>query len=59
MGNDVSSSSSYNNFFEDSIILWENNKKTIWSGGSDINISIFNAKNINNTIKNIDSKNYW
>ncbi len=37
--NEISNSSSYNNFFEDSIILWENNeKKFLEEGGIDISI---------------------
>ncbi len=65
--NKVSNSSSFRNFFENSIILWKNNeKKNFFRGcGGDIDISIFYVKTIDNTIetvdgfaKTIDSKNY-
>ncbi len=52
MENDVSNSLSYNIFFKDSIILWENKKKFLRLGGTDINI--FYVKTIHNTIKTID-----
>ncbi len=64
LGNEVSNGSSYNHFFEDSIILWE---KKIYFGreGGGTNITIFYVKTIDNTIetidgfaKTIDSKNY-
>ncbi len=65
MGNEVSNSSSYNNFFEDNIILWENNEKKNFLGEGGVDISIFYVKTIDNTIetidgftKTIDSKNY-
>ncbi len=65
-GNEVSNSSSYNNFFEDSIILWESNeKKTFFlGGGRDTDISSFYVKIIDNTIETIDGfakiiDSYW
>ncbi len=55
MGNEVSNSSSHNNFFEDSIILKENSGKFfLGRGGENINISIFYVKNNDNTIETID-----
>ncbi len=41
-----------NNFFEDSIILWENKGKKCFKVG-DIDISIFYVKTIDNTIETI------
>ncbi len=39
-------------FFEDSIIIWENNEKIFLEGG-DIDIGIFYVKTIDNTMKTI------
>ncbi len=59
MGNDVSNSSSYNNFFEDSIILWENKGHLFFLEGGrvggGIDLGIFYVKTVDNTIKTIDS----
>ncbi len=54
MGNEVSNSSSYKNFFEESIILWEKNKKKSFDWGGYIDKSIFYAKTIDNIIETID-----
>ncbi len=57
MGNEVSNSSSYYNFFEDNIILSFSEKitgKFFGSGGGGIDISIFYVKTSDNTIETID-----
>ncbi len=55
MGNEFSNSFSYNNFFEDSIILGANNEKNFFFGsGRGIDISIFYVKTIDNTTETSD-----
>ncbi len=56
MGNEVSNSSSHNNFFEDSIILWENKARIFFGGGVEegFDINIFYVKTMDNTIETID-----
>ncbi len=53
MGNEVSNRS-YNNFFEDSIILWEYNENRFFCVEGGIGIRIFYIKTNDNTIKTID-----